>query len=190
MLMVASQAGHYELVKTLLDRGATNGIDIQDKCGWSALMFAAFTGSSVDVVSLLLEHNADVHLANSDGRTALFMASEKVHVEIVKLLLENGASIRHKDTWGKPAIALGTYSQHSCHPDLVDAFLQYCDNYMEDVYSALWAAVKHCCPLSTAILIKSGAVIYGVDQLLVLNDERTADPKCVNCSCLAVKAQL
>lgn len=67
---------------------------------------------------------------------------------------------------------------------------QYCDNYMEDVYSALWAAVKHCCPLSTAILIKSGAVIYGVDQLLVLNDERTADPKCVNCSCLAVKAQL
>lgn len=118
MLMVASQAGHYELVKTLLDRGATDGIDIQDKCGWSALMFVAFTGSSIDVVSLLLEHNADVHLANSDGRMALFMASEKVHVEIVKLLLENGASTRHKDTWGKPAIALGTYSQHSCHPDL------------------------------------------------------------------------
>ena len=121
MLMAASHEGHYKIVKKLLENGASEGINMQDKCGWSALMFAAFTGFSIEVVQLLLQHGADVDLANDDGRTALFMASEKGYVEIVKILLKNNTNIMHRDMHTKSAVELGVATRARWLPPKFDA---------------------------------------------------------------------
>ena len=125
---------------------ATWGINMRDKCGWSAVMFAAFTGFSTEVVEVLLQHNADIDLVNSDNCSALFMASEGGHIDILKLLIENGASINQRDLWGKPAISAAVYEKYSCHPEAVKVFLQNCAYNPWTLNQALWTAVHYCCP--------------------------------------------
>lgn len=54
----------------------------------------------VPMVSLLLEFGADVELANSQGSTALSLASAKGHCDVVRQLVAAGASPGHADTAG------------------------------------------------------------------------------------------
>ena len=179
MLMVASHQGLPKLVKELLDNGAKAGINMQDKCGWSALMFATFTGANIKVVKLLLEHGASINQVNTHSKAALFMASGKGHVEIVKLLLQNGATTRHIDIHRKSAIAVGVYHLplNKCQPDVVRAFLYNCDNDMEDLNGALWAAAyDYCCPEIVDDLIRFGAPTLDVKRILELHD-----PQCKDC---------
>lgn len=177
LLMVASHQGHDKLVKTLLDNGAKDGINMQDKCGWSALMFAAFTGSSIKVVKLLLDSGASINQLNSDSRSALFLASGKGHVKIVQLLLEYGANPRHADAWGIPAITVGVYCKF-CQPKVVRAFLHNCDNDEEHLHKALWAAAyDYCCPEIVRDLIQFGAPMHDIDRMRMTNP----NPKCKNC---------
>jgi hypothetical protein len=194
MLMSASHQGHFKLAKKLLENGAST--NIQDKCGWTALMFSAFTGYSTETVELLIQHGADVNLMNSDDRTALFMASIKGHAKIVTLLLKNGANRNHRDVWGESALSLGVYGQHSCHPGVVTAFLQHSNSetnqLMDNLNSALWKAVTFCCPIVTKDILCLQISISHVDfgELGSYASNRTSTPKCTNCSCLRVKSHL
>ncbi|XP_067012508.1 protein TANC2 isoform X2 [Anabrus simplex] len=54
-----------------------------------------------DMVSLLLEFGADVELTNSQGCTALSLASTRGHCEVVRQLVAAGASLGHADTAGQ-----------------------------------------------------------------------------------------
>ncbi|XP_019865563.2 protein TANC2-like isoform X2 [Aethina tumida] len=54
----------------------------------------------VPMVSLLLEFGADVELTNSQGCTALSLASSKGHCDVVRQLIAAGASPGHADTGG------------------------------------------------------------------------------------------
>lgn len=54
----------------------------------------------VPMVSLLLEFGADVELTNSQGSTALSLASAKGHCDVVRQLVAAGASPGHSDTAG------------------------------------------------------------------------------------------
>ncbi|XP_018576381.1 protein TANC2 isoform X2 [Anoplophora glabripennis] len=54
----------------------------------------------VPMVSLLLEFGADVELTNSQGCTALSLASAKGHCDVVRQLIAAGASPGHADTAG------------------------------------------------------------------------------------------
>ncbi|CAH1176220.1 unnamed protein product [Phaedon cochleariae] len=54
----------------------------------------------VPMVSLLLEFGADVELTNSQGCTALALASAKGHCDVVRQLIAAGASPGHADTAG------------------------------------------------------------------------------------------
>lgn len=54
----------------------------------------------VPMVSLLLEFGADVELTNSQGCTALCLASAKGHCDVVRQLIAAGASPGHADTAG------------------------------------------------------------------------------------------
>ncbi|CAH2009763.1 unnamed protein product [Acanthoscelides obtectus] len=55
----------------------------------------------VPMVSLLLEFGADVELANSQGRTALSLASANGHCDVVRQLVAAGASPGRADTAGR-----------------------------------------------------------------------------------------
>ncbi|CAH0559167.1 unnamed protein product [Brassicogethes aeneus] len=54
----------------------------------------------VPMVSLLLEFGADVELTNSQGCTALSLASSRGHCDVVRQLIAAGASPGHADTGG------------------------------------------------------------------------------------------
>ncbi|KAK4881567.1 hypothetical protein RN001_004886 [Aquatica leii] len=58
----------------------------------------------IPMVSLLLEFGADVELTNSQGSTALSLASAKGHCDVVRQLIAAGASPGHPDTAGQCAL--------------------------------------------------------------------------------------
>lgn len=66
----------------------------------------------IPMVSLLLEFGADVELANSQGSTALALASSKGHCDAVRQLIAAGASPGHSDTSGRCALVHAARAGH------------------------------------------------------------------------------
>ena len=98
-LMLASEGGHYHVVKLIL-RNKDLNINIQHNDGWTALMGACLTGHH-QVVELLLSKDPDISIRNNDGWTALMTASRYGHHQVVELLLSKDPdiNIQHIDGW-------------------------------------------------------------------------------------------
>ena len=90
-LMLASEGGHYHVVKLLLLNKDIN-INIQDNNGWTALMTACCKGHH-QVVELLLSNDPDINIQDNDGWTALMNASRNGHHQVVELLLSKDPDI-------------------------------------------------------------------------------------------------
>ena len=87
----AASEGRTNLVKVLLDRGAS--IDVKTHSGSTALHEAARSGH-IEVVKVLLDRGASIDAAtNDDSWTGLHLAASNGHIEILKLLLDRGASM-------------------------------------------------------------------------------------------------
>lgn len=82
-LGLASEKGHYEVVKLLIERGAK--IDAVDRLEWTPLMSAAH-GGHAEIVKLLLSKGADRSLKNVSGLTALDLALETGNKVVIDLL--------------------------------------------------------------------------------------------------------
>ena len=92
-----SPEAYATLLKTIGPR--QEDIDIPDKNGWTALMWAA--GSDVpDAVEYLLQKGADLKRRAPDGRTALHFAAASGAAQTAALLLEHGAEIGAADAKG------------------------------------------------------------------------------------------
>jgi ankyrin repeat protein len=134
VLMIASEEGHNDIVKLLIDRGAH--LDTVNASGWSALGCAiehdrldtlrlllslgadpGITGFEGDtplilgakegktaIVQALLESGARVDAANSDGGTALMYGAANAYRDVVRLCLSAGASVNLRDCDGKTAL--------------------------------------------------------------------------------------
>ena len=89
-LYCASENGHTEVVRLLVDAGAD--CDQAHRCH-APLHIAAWQGH-VEVVRLLLAAGASCDLALAGNRTALLLAARQGHVEVVRLLLEAGSSLK------------------------------------------------------------------------------------------------
>ncbi len=70
-----------------------------------SLLHAAVTRPNLDIVSLLLEHGADVGAVDGKGRTSLHWATE-LHADapVLELLLESGADPVAQDSAGRKAL--------------------------------------------------------------------------------------
>ena len=88
--------------KALADGADPNTKDPQS--GSTVLSIAALMGHT-KVVSLLLEHGADINAKSRDGGTALHAAAFLGRVETVELLLEKGADTTLQNNMGGTAIA-------------------------------------------------------------------------------------
>lgn len=73
-------------------------------------MFAAFN-KHADIVTLLLDHGADVNAANQLGQTALHLATVKGHTEVVEKLLVQQADVSIKDSAGWSPRQIAKYNK-------------------------------------------------------------------------------
>jgi len=89
-LILASAAGHGEVVDILLRAGAD--VNAVDERGWPAIMRAAYFGRG-EIVRALLESGASPDLREShEGATALQFAARQDHGGTVRMLLDAGAN--------------------------------------------------------------------------------------------------
>lgn len=88
-LWCAAGAGHYNIIKLLLDHGAE--VNHSTVTNSTPLRAACFDGR-LDVVKFLLDRGADLSIANKFKNTCLMIASYKGHINVVEALLQKGAS--------------------------------------------------------------------------------------------------
>ena len=127
-LMLASKAGHEEIVETLLSAGANGSQDshsrggqvllkrgadpnIQKKDGATALMYASQNGYS-EVVQILLKGGADPNIQKKDGATALMYASQNGRSEVVQILLKGGADTNSRTENGVTSLMVASENGH------------------------------------------------------------------------------
>lgn len=81
-----------------------NGADVnaQDKDGWTALMWASWSGLS-NLASKLTEAGANVAIADNQGNTALMLAAQRAQTAIVKTLLAKSSDKNVANKKGKKA---------------------------------------------------------------------------------------
>jgi ankyrin repeat protein len=97
-LLIASLAGHADVVALLLERGSN--IEIRNKGGLTALHAAAY-GGHLDVVELLIVDGADVNDdKNFYKMSPLHAAAEEGHADVVAYLLAHKADIEAKERNG------------------------------------------------------------------------------------------
>jgi uncharacterized protein len=93
-IIPASERGHVEIVRELLTRTDIN-VNHVNNLGWTALLEAIILSNGdkahQQIVQILVDHGADVNLADKDGVTPLQHASERRFNEIERILLQAGA---------------------------------------------------------------------------------------------------
>lgn len=85
---------------------------------WTALLAAAYAGSS-EIAHLLLEKHANIEARTSTGASALMYAAEEKHLTVVRLLLSAGADVHALDRKGDTA--LHRTVRKSGHVEIIDA---------------------------------------------------------------------
>jgi len=94
-LMEASQEGHLELVRYLLEAGA--GVNATTGTGDTALTYACENGHT-DVADLLLQYSAQLEHESEGGRTPLMKAARAGHLCTVQFLITRGADVNRQTT--------------------------------------------------------------------------------------------
>ncbi|MGC2063517.1 MAG: ankyrin repeat domain-containing protein, partial [Thermodesulfovibrionales bacterium] len=124
--MYASGAGHVEIVKVLLNRGAEVNARTRsgNSMGKTALFLAIHSRRLDEIVRILLDNGADVNARwNTENwtegpfKTVLMLAcKQRVNLGLVKLLVSRGADINATDQFGGSAlsesVATGCYEKN------------------------------------------------------------------------------
>ncbi len=109
VLALASERGHTDIVKLLLDAHAD--VNATDTGGGGPLIRSSWSGH-VDVVKLLLDAGADLELASGGGTTALVVASREGHTDVVQTLLKAGAEVNKATRDGSTALLAASEKGH------------------------------------------------------------------------------
>lgn len=112
-LMVATfHSGSYstiETVKILLKHNAN--VNIQDGCGWTALIHSVYySDSTKNTTKLLLEYDSDINIHNVCGNTALMCYilyhHRNMSKKIIKAFLDRNANLNIQNLYGTTATQL------------------------------------------------------------------------------------
>ncbi|KZV34939.1 ankyrin-2-like [Dorcoceras hygrometricum] len=93
----AARRGELELLKSLLDKGATTSFC--DQYGLTPLHVASLKGHK-DAVIMLIEFGADIECQDAEGHTPLHLAVEGGSTETVEVLINRGANVNVKSKTG------------------------------------------------------------------------------------------
>ncbi|MGL4803194.1 MAG: ankyrin repeat domain-containing protein [Cetobacterium sp.] len=155
LILKASFYGDYEIVKYLLEIGATP--NEKSISGTTPLMVASLGGFS-KIVNLLIEYNANINEQTQTGETALILAIEENHLEVVKILLENKINFNHQANNGVSALIIAAIKGHK---DIIKILLDYNVNLnlqVETGETALMAAAQKGYLEIVKLLIERGAL--------------------------------
>lgn len=100
-LWCAAAAGHTQIVKLLVEKGAS--VNSVTKTNSTPLRAACFDGH-YEIVKYLVEHGADIEVANRHGHTCLMIACYKGHLKIAKYLIDAKADVNRKSVKGNTAL--------------------------------------------------------------------------------------
>eukprot|EP00056_Hartaetosiga_gracilis_P009054 m.129722 g.129722 ORF g.129722 m.129722 type:complete len:619 (-) comp13050_c6_seq2:128-1984(-) len=98
-LLLASRAGHFDLVAFFLANGSD--IETRDSDGCTPLMLASQQFICLDVVFCLIAFDASINSKDNKGNTALHYACKAKCSTIITALVRNGASLTATNDEGK-----------------------------------------------------------------------------------------
>lgn len=124
---VVLNKGGLDVIKLLIE----NGADVNAGNG-SVLMAAARKGK-FEIAKLLIEYGADVNKVDSEGRSALIVATEEYEPKIVELLIKHGADLNIKDNKGRSAI---TIAVNDDSPKIIELLEQHNAESFEKAFFA------------------------------------------------------
>ncbi|MFD0620502.1 ankyrin repeat domain-containing protein [Paenibacillus sp. GCM10027629] len=107
----AAHFGNKDVVEILLNYGANVDAISHSKISYipsNTALHAAIAGErNVDVIRLLLTHNAQTNINDSNGHTSLHTAAfHDDNIEIIRLLIEHGADVNARIEGGETALSL------------------------------------------------------------------------------------
>lgn len=123
-LMAACYGGNPDRVCEILQVPGVK-IELQNKDGWHALMWASRQGHTEIVRLVLLACNRPQEVVNQssyDGVTSLMLASGSGHMETALVLLENGANVNAQNHIGAHSLLIASVKGHQ---HIVSLLLQY-----------------------------------------------------------------
>lgn len=109
-LMIATIAGHLEVVRALIAHGAE--VNVTDSQGWTPLRFAV-SMDETEILRTLIAAGADVNLSDHLGTTALMQAAQENIRESCKLLLDAGADTHVRDCNNQTALMIAERQNHT-----------------------------------------------------------------------------
>lgn len=97
-LHYAAEVGNYRVMEHLLLKADEVVVNIQDKCGWTALHHATEQGHC-EMAVMLYEKGAKVDMLTKEGWTPLHLAAKEMHLPMAQKLLSWGCPkmVRDKD---------------------------------------------------------------------------------------------
>jgi ankyrin repeat protein len=128
-LHLAARHGSREVVSVLLQALSEHAddlaedVDIRDVHGLTPLLLAC-SERRIDILRMLLEHNANVNVASRNGlRCAMLFLSNKVKKpigsteseELISLLLQHGADLDAKSSADMSAVLMAVQGQHDAY---------------------------------------------------------------------------
>ena len=102
--MIAASAGNVPVVRALLAHGADVNA-VTARTGATALMWAV-AAPHPDIVKVLIDAGADVHVSSEKGFTPLLFAARNGDIETAKILLAAGARVNDTGSDGTHALPL------------------------------------------------------------------------------------
>jgi ankyrin repeat protein len=107
-LYYACEGGCDEIVNALLGAGAD--VDFSSDSANPTALHAASSNGHYDIVSTLLDRDADINATSSDQGTSLYAAAGNLETRIVKLLLDRNAEVNIIGGPGKRALNIAAFS--------------------------------------------------------------------------------
>ena len=104
-LFTAIASSNVGVLKALLDRGA-KWKGVRDDNGLTPLMVASLMDSLDMFEFVLTQLNDNINAQDSNGRTALMIASDQLKNDYVRLLIDSGADVNAVDYAGRTALML------------------------------------------------------------------------------------
>ena len=147
--LVAAATGHAEYVNGAIYAGIN--INVQAEDGSTALMRATIKDRR-EVVSVLIDHHADLNAKNENNATALGLAACLGHQEILLKLLEV-PGLEVNDRLENDMTALMWTATHDC-PKVIESFLKRRDIAIEVVDNLGLDAINHAAILGNLSVVK------------------------------------